>query len=102
MPQKAISVRRAFLSSFTQRYSIMAIQFVSMVLVSRLLTPTDIGLFAEGMALPFNGSIVSFIVALDRTRAYFPVQIVIQGSKLLFGGVASLVGIEWVGFSALS
>ncbi len=45
------SVRRSLTFSFAEKYSSMAIHFVSTVILARLLTPEEIGIFAVGMAI---------------------------------------------------
>ena len=53
----------------------------------------------SGMALPFNGAILSFVVAMGQTRAYFPVQFMIQGAKFAAGALGSLLGIGGIGLA---
>ncbi|WP_422366951.1 oligosaccharide flippase family protein [Pelagibius sp.] len=45
------SIRRSLVLSFAQRYSALAIQFASMVLLARLLSPEEFGTFAVAAAL---------------------------------------------------
>lgn len=45
------SVRKSLLLSFAQRNSTLAIQFVSSLIVARLLTPHEIGIFAIGTVI---------------------------------------------------
>lgn len=45
------SVRKSLFFSFAENYSVIAIQFVSSLIVARLLTPTEIGLFSVAVLL---------------------------------------------------
>lgn len=80
------SVRRSLTFSFAEKYSSMAIHFVSTVILARLLTPEEIGIFAVGMAIvamshsfrDFGAS--TYIIqekelTLVRTRAAFTVTL---------------------------
>lgn len=45
------SVRRSIALSFLENYSTLAISFVSSVIIARILTPHDIGIFSIGVAI---------------------------------------------------
>lgn len=44
-------VKRSLLISFLERYAITALQFVSVMVMARLLTPEDIGIYTVGLAI---------------------------------------------------
>lgn len=46
-----LSVRRAFTISFLERYSITILNFISVMVLARLLTPEDIGIYSVGLAI---------------------------------------------------
>ena len=45
------SIRGSIVISFAERYSIMALQILATIILSRLLTPSEIGIYAVGMAV---------------------------------------------------
>jgi len=51
MPAKKLSVRKSLLYSFAQKYTTFVFSFAAIVIVSRLLTPKEIGVFSVAVGL---------------------------------------------------
>lgn len=51
MPSDSYIVKRSLFFSFMGRYANTALQFVSVVILARLLTPEDIGIYTVGLAI---------------------------------------------------
>lgn len=95
-------VRNSLLLSLAESYSAMAIQVVSMVIVARILTPRDIGIFSVAAAFVAIASVIrDFSVAeyliqvkeldSDRIRAALTANIVISwsvGALIVFASMA--------------
>ncbi len=46
-----VSVRKSLLISFAENYSVLVISFISTIIVSRLLTPRELGIFSVGAVI---------------------------------------------------
>ncbi|NHN36729.1 lipopolysaccharide biosynthesis protein [Pseudomaricurvus alcaniphilus] len=51
MPSDSYIVKRALFISFVERYANTCLQFVSIMVLARLLTPEDIGIYTVGLAI---------------------------------------------------
>ena len=51
MPTKSMSVRKSLAFSFAQKYTTFVFNFASVIIVSRLLTPREIGIFSVAVGL---------------------------------------------------
>lgn len=51
MPAKSLSVRKSLVFSFAEKYTSFAFNLVAVVIVSRLLTPKEIGIFSVAVGL---------------------------------------------------
>jgi O-antigen/teichoic acid export membrane protein len=94
------SVRRALALSVSERYVLMALALISNVLIARLLTPEEIGLYSVSVAVIGLAQVVrdfgigSFLIQqkdLHRghVRTAFGVSLVIGGSLFLLGLLAA-------------
>ena len=59
LPGRAPDARRALLLSFVQRYTVLALRVVMLVVLARLLTPRDFGIFAAAAAIIAAGNVVT-------------------------------------------
>ncbi len=85
------SVRRSIALSFLQNYTALAISFVSSIIIARILTPHDIGIFSIG---------VGFVGIAHMLRDFGVGQYVIQQKKLADADIQAAFGltliIAWV------
>ncbi len=84
--QSVASVRRSFALSFLDRYSSMAIHFVGTVILARLLTPEDIGIFSVGAA---------FVILAHTLRNFGVPEYIIKEKDLTDDKVRTAFGITF-------
>lgn len=101
MPAKKLSVRKSLVYSFTQRYTSFAFSFAAIVIVSRLLTPKEIGIFSVAVGLTALANLlrtfgISDYLVQEKTlteqviRTSFTINLVFAWSL-----AAILYGVSW-------
>jgi O-antigen/teichoic acid export membrane protein len=68
-----VSIRRSFLFSVTERYLATAIQFAASVIIARLLSPAEVGVYAVG---------TSILAIIQNVRELGMTQYIIQETEL--------------------
>ncbi|GAA3972951.1 oligosaccharide flippase family protein [Allohahella marinimesophila] len=60
-----MSIRNKLLLSYAQQYTSMFLQFISMVVIARLMLPEEVGIFATGAAIVAFGGVLVELGQLD-------------------------------------
>src|SRR5512143_3333286 len=100
-PKNETSARRSLVFSFLDRYASLGLNVISAMIIARLLTPTEIGVFAVTMAMIGLVSTVRDLGAgqymvqereltVERIRAVWAVQLGIGGLLALLVALAAL------------
>ncbi|MDH5412844.1 MAG: oligosaccharide flippase family protein [Flavobacteriaceae bacterium] len=79
-----MNIRKSLMVSFSQSYVLLAIQFLSSIVIARLLTPTELGVF----------SIVAVLVSVGNTvRDFGVVDYIVQEKKLTEDRIRSAISL---------
>ena len=104
MPAKKLSVRKSLVYSFAQQYTTFVFAFAAIVIVSRLLTPKEIGIFSVAVGLTTLANLlrtfgISDYLVQERTlteqaiRTSFTINLIFAWSlAIIVFGISWLVG----------
>lgn len=91
--KESAGIRSSLVINFAQNHSIMVVQFVSSIILARLLSPADIGVY----------SVAATLIALAQTVRDFGVgQYIIQEKKLTSDRIRSAFGLALIVATALA